>query len=63
MNKDLKMHQETKPPDPNKVSYALATKDKSEQIRSYAGLIKKAKNEENKIEVKFTKLKNSSPES
>ena len=54
MNKDPKVRQEAKPPDPNKVSYASAAKDKSEHIRIYTYLIKKAKTERNKIEIKFT---------
>ena len=60
MDKDPKVWQEAKPPDPDKVSYASAAKDKSEHIRIFANLIEKAKNERNKIEIKFTKLKNSS---
>ena len=62
MDKDPKVRQEAKPPDPDKVSYASAAKDKSKQIRGFANLIENAKNERNKIEIKFTKLKNS-PES
>ena len=58
MDKDPKVCQEAKPPDPDKVSYASAAKDKSECIRMFANLMEKAKNERNKIEIKFTKLKN-----
>ena len=56
MDKDPKIQQEARPPDP-KASYASAAKDKSEHIIMFANLIEKAKNERNKIEIKFTKLK------
>ena len=62
MDKDPKVCQEAKPPDPDKVNYASVAKDKSEHLRVFANLIEKAKNKRNKIKIKFTKLRNS-PES
>lgn len=56
MDKDPKTQQEAGPPNP-RANYASAAKDKSEHIRMFANLIEKAKNESNKIEIKFTKLK------
>ena len=53
--------QESRPPDPDlKVSLAYAAKDKMEHVKLFANLIENAKNEQNKIQLKFTKLKNSS---
>ena len=56
MDKDPRVCQEAKSSDPNKVSYTLAAKNKSEHFRVFANLIEKAKNERNKIKIKFTKL-------
>ena len=42
MDKDPKIQQEARPPDP-RTSYASAAKDKSKHIQMFANLIEKAK--------------------
>ena len=59
MDRGPNHQQGSRPPD-LKVSYASAAKDKMEWVKLFANLIENSKNEQNKIELKFTKLKNSS---
>ena len=62
MATDQKKPKNKEPPNRKKMSYANAAKDTTELLRNYANIIERVRNERNRIEIRFKKLKDENVE-